>query len=130
MRPQRFYHGLRISPMMTQDHRAQKVKTASSTLSRICRTMRRLRTKTKTTLNKNSKFVPSIVKDQGRLYSSLFYENASGTIVASYQGKVNKNVNLISTLHDYVAVDDSVKKNQNWWLTIIRLKPVSTHYIK
>ena len=92
--------------------------------------MRRLRTKTKTTLNKNSKFVPSIVKDQGRLYSSLFYENASGTIVASYQGKVNKNVNLISTLHDYVAVDDSVKKNQNWWLTIIRLKPVSTHWIK
>jgi hypothetical protein len=68
------------------------------------------RLRTKTTLNKNSKFVPSIVKDQGRLYSSLFYENTSGIIVASYQGKVNKNVNLISTLHDYVAVDDSVKK--------------------
>ncbi|XP_047113171.1 piggyBac transposable element-derived protein 4-like [Schistocerca piceifrons] len=63
------------------------------------------------TLNRNRREVPPAAKTRKQtLHSTIVYKNDEGTTSTVYQGKTNKNVLLLSSLHSHVSLSDSQKK--------------------
>jgi hypothetical protein len=61
------------------------------------------------TMRKNKKELPSIVKTNGTLHSSLFFEDVeTGTVLTIYQCKSNKNVVVLSTEIDEALVPTKI----------------------
>lgn len=63
------------------------------------------------TLNRNRREVPPTAKTRKQpLHSTVVYKNDDGTTLTVYQGKTNKNVLLLSSLHSHVSVSESQKR--------------------
>jgi hypothetical protein len=61
------------------------------------------------TMRKNKKELPSIVKTNGTLHSSLFFEDVvTGTVLTIYQCKSNNNVVVLSTEIDEALVPTKI----------------------
>ena len=52
----------------------------------------------------NKRELPSIVNSKQKLYDSLVYHHDAGILLTIYQGKVDKNVSILTTYHDSVFV--------------------------
>jgi hypothetical protein len=60
------------------------------------------------TILRNRKGCPTQLPTSLNLYSSKFYENEKGVLFTIYQGKQNKNVSLISTMHEKAEINTTV----------------------
>jgi hypothetical protein len=56
------------------------------------------------TVNKNKPDLPLIIMQKQKLNETLFLENDSSVLLTIHQGKINKKVLLISTLHDMAQI--------------------------
>lgn len=67
------------------------------------------------TIKKNKPELPSIVKNnKEKLYTSYFFENDGGLLLTVYQGKLNKNIVILSSNHEQATVEENInnKKSQ------------------
>jgi hypothetical protein len=72
------------------------------------------------TLKGNKREIPilydskqNIKNNKLTLYSSEFYRDEKGCLLTLYQGKTDKNVLILSTLHDQIYIDCANKKKPN-----------------
>lgn len=71
---------------------------------RLVRNLIKIKTTYIGTVKKNKPELPSIIKSKGPLYSSNFYEEEKGVTLTIYQGRKDKNVALLSSFHEKIAV--------------------------
>lgn len=80
------------------------------TAKHLAEQLKRQNTTVVGTLKKTRREVPPSAKSTaGSLYDTILYKSGDTTIT-SYQGKTNKNVLLLSTMHTSVAVDEDTQK--------------------
>ena len=67
------------------------------------------------TIKRNKRELPSVVSSKQPLYENLVYEHDTGVLLNIYQAKSEKNVSLITSVHDSVFVepqDDVLRKRK------------------
>ncbi|KAG8240088.1 hypothetical protein J437_LFUL019511 [Ladona fulva] len=62
------------------------------------------------TIRKNRRELPPSIQRRNQIHSTRVYKNSLGDILMDYQAKKNKNVLLLSTMHQDVIISDTQKR--------------------